>query len=99
MWHYTTNCDIPASCFRGVLFSLVLTYLLQPVREKHHTGRHPVWYSLVRMMQDKRKLSDQAQVVQSWPISLFLSQGPGSVETGKDVTGTENEPPQGGIRE
>lgn len=98
-WRCTTNCDISASCFRGVLFSLLLTYLLQPVREKHHTGGCPVWYSLVPMMQDERKVSDQAQAVQSWPISLLLPQRPGSVETGKDTTGTENERPQGGIRE
>lgn len=60
--------------------------------------RRPVWYSLVPMMQDKRKLFYQRQAVQSWPISL-LPQGPGSVETGKDTTGTENEWPLLGLKE
>lgn len=41
MWHYATNCDIPMSCFRGVLISVVLTYLLQPIRRKTSHGKTP----------------------------------------------------------
>lgn len=44
-------------------------------------------------------MSYQRQVVQSWLISLLLPQGPGSVETGKDTTGTENERPLRGLEE
>lgn len=51
------------------------------------------------MIQDKRKVFYQRQAVQSWAICLLLLQGPGSVETGKDTTGTENKQPLLGLSE